>query len=1346
MNVKEFKQAYPNYKDVPDEELAAKLYSKYYSDKMDYNKFLDKFLTKPKAESSFFQKMQGVFVKGQQELGRTVALELPKSLLYDIRAAVNLGIVVGEKLTGNKLTSKELLHINDILSTPERWLQKRIDEHKRGQEIIFKDHPEWRYNPPKSTLDLLTNPKDLILTAASSLPLLFSAGVAVKAGQPQLAFAMIYAAEGQDAANSVAEYGGNKAQQEQARLVYGTVAAWIEQWQIEQGLKLAPQVYRGLLNSMGKKIIAQGNKGLTNKILKTVAAESLQEMLQGQWQETTIKKITGKEPKGGLAAWADRRASEALVVAALTLGTAGAGGMAATIQNAVNQLTPKQEITGGQRAADIKMLAEAKQEIENISKPIEVIGQPDTPVGLNFKGFVEYKGYNFDQISSKSKNQKLLEQLKQEFETYKTGEIDEQTIAAVVEAHNKNGNSFISLKTGKPVIKGYAIAIPAAIETIINSNSITSEDVIAYKKEYADLLEKYPDATIGTRTENGKTVFNILRVASNKAEAIKTAQRSGQYTIFDLKNMQDVEVPIKGISRKKALYLGHQIPELLGWSRKQRINFQLKETGKESMRKMNAKERGKLISALLQRAKKAGIEIPGIENKEDIEITVNGKPTPLSWLLDNAVDAIINAKGTKKAKRGTITKKAEQEGKGFWSNVKNLTIGIDNLHVSALANILSGGKASAITDILVDERLSAIRHKNIHQQYGIEMLRYAFKQNGITDQDLLKFSRSLNPRFAFISTISENLGIKPRTEVIDIDINGKTYSITPAEALDIYLSAQQEDGMLHLKQSGLEIFGEETGPLSDETIERIRSIVENRPKLRTIGNIMVNIAVDYDAPAMNEVSNRMDPEYGDIANEKNYWHLRLKKIRRAKGKETYSISMLENKGLLKPRKHTGKGALVLTDAFDKFVIVQQAISEYVGMAEHIRNVNMLLNYDPLIKAIDDKGYSKVRHNIIDIYERAQAPAKPTGTFSRILSRILRGSYRAVLTANPKVILSQYTSTIHYSGIVDSKYLKDIGHLSSPETIKEMLAKSPTAWERYYMGHQSIEMAKLGELDTTLKTLTGKTADINKIGLAIKMSDLMAFADGWKIAKAVIEDTTNYEKGSQQYWDAVNEYADKLWQETQPSWDKWNRSMITSNPTAMKQTFFLFRSYYEKALSMLHNANTVYQNSNKTAKDKARLAKVYGSVLSSQAINSIIRGLVGWGLWRKRKTFWDFIADMIAAPFAMVALVGKGIQISIRNFIKTLQDTKPDYSLEPVSALPISIINMFMESPDRFAKAAAYYIRGEEDKAKTQLRNAIKGVYESIGLANGIPVYELQHAREGWFKENKKKGRKVLRKK
>ena len=52
--------------------------------------------------------------------------------------------------------------------------------------------------------------------------------------------------------------------------------------------------------------------------------------------------------------------------------------------------------------------------------------------------------------------------------------------------------------------------------------------------------------------------------------------------------------------------------------------------------------------------------------------------------------------------------------------------------------------------------------------------------------------------------------------------------------------------------------------------------------------------------------------------------------------------------------------------------------------------------------------------------------------------------------------------------------------------QETLELSDFAWERFNMGHSSLELGEMAKADAALKLWTGKTSDINKLGWTLKI--------------------------------------------------------------------------------------------------------------------------------------------------------------------------------------------------------------------------------------------------------------------
>lgn len=913
----------------------------------------------------------------------------------------------------------------------------------------------------------------------------------------------------------------------------------------------------------------------------------------------------------------------------------------------------------------------------------------------------------------------------------------------MVSSHNLNGGSTIDINTGKPITSGYSVAISKAYEQIIPGPTLTRQDLESYRNAHADVLATDKRRTVGTWVDNGQTYLDVVTAVSSKKQALKMAQDNNQLVVFDLKNMKTITTPdlaleVSGKAKNIELRLGHQYPQVLGWDENQRRTFNFDLTGKLSMKDMTTEERKFVVDAMRQEILDKGLS--GKINPDDLtglNVVVGGEQLSVVKMLNDAVVTVAELSPNQKSP--VIMKKPSLiPGRGLFTTIRDLVIGSENYDVSSLVNTLAAGKENSLTKILNDYRLRSMLDKDGHYKEAVTLLRQGFKEANITPDDLKEFSSSNNPRFQLLKTIGEAIG-KSKTKYYTVDINGKTVQLSMGNLIQFYLLAAQEDGMKHLTESGIVFYKNSTGPLSLEKIAELQNCVDSNPKAKAIANILQKIVMEHNVPNLNAVSQRIGNF--DIANEKNWWHLEVFEPRLMRGKATYAVSLLENKGIFRPRLHTGEGALVLRDVFDVWGPTQTTTSEYIGMAEWLRAANMILNHRPFIDTITTKGFDKIRTNLITVLERAQGVPGQQGIVGELLGRVLNGAYRGVLNFNLNVIGSQYISTVQYAGIVDKKYYKYIGSGANPSTIKEMLDKNPFAWDRFYMAHQSIEMAELGQLDSTLRIFQNKTTDINKTGVAMQFSDLLALADGWKIAKAWTADNLKGGTENPEYWNATNVKAIELWTRTQSSWDKWNRSMITSDPASIKRVLFLFRSYFEKGISMCHDANIRFQNSEKSASDVKDMSKVYGAVFASMAMTSLMRTAIMGLVWQKRKTVWDFIGDAVTSPLSLVAIFGNFLQMGATNFVKILAKEKPQQNYNPLSPLSFETIANTLIGTDHFSKATAYYMIGETDKAEGQMKSGMKSTWKGVGLWMGLPVYEINRLENAIVgeEENQPKG-------
>ncbi len=696
------------------------------------------------------------------------------------------------------------------------------------------------------------------------------------------------------------------------------------------------------------------------------------------------------------------------------------------------------------------------------------------------------------------------------------------------------------------------------------------------------------------------------------------------------------------------------------------------------------------------------------------------------------------------------TAKQEKE-KGLVRSAVNISIGIDNYATFKLFNTISGGQRSIITKIGEEEYQQGISDMNQFKQDVVIELRNGLKKANLTLKDLTKLSPAFDPRF----NISKKV-IK-KTPKIKIELNGKSFEFTQANLMDIFLSAKQPKGLKHLTEKGI-VFGKdktESGPLSIEDIDRLASKLTK--EARKAAKILTNIGDGIQKDGINKTSQELDAQ--DKAKVNNYWHLETFSDKKLKGQ--FGISLLENQGFLQERTG-GTRKLIVRDAFIKFEAQANSVAEYVGMSKPLRSLKFLVNNDAFIDSVKKKGYEDERRTIIKLIERAEGSApERVDAVGQLFQKVFNGVVRAVIPVNPRVVASQFTSSIGYLTEIDPKFNRIATRpLITPKRLRDAVDISPTLWERIRMGHSSVELAELGLTDSTLKMFSGKSKNINKVNVGIKLSDAAAMLNGIDIAKAEIK-SKKLRSGSQDYWGQrggdkfrrslkpgtqewkteVRKRAEFLWLRTQPSWDKWNGSLNTTTK-GIGKPFLLFRSYFVKTISMINDANVRYSNDiarinssglsilkkvGEKTKTRAEWSKRVGTVLTSMAANAILRAMITAFIVGELPDMQKLIAEAISAPFTMMALFGRFLQASISNFLSSVlgSKSKKNFTGDGISALPISIMNDMLRIADTFTKAAANFINGDTEKAEKQVKSGLKQTWRTVGLYYGIPTFLIK---------------------
>ena len=277
-------------------------------------------------EGTALEKLEGAAIRGLANLGRGIAYA-PIHAMDAIRRASKTKytgpsyVPTGHKPLKSNPTEKAIVAVRN-------WYKDFLSGQDTQIQDIYERHPEWVTAPPKNFQDLITHPDKLAAAVVESAPLLIAAGLATAAGMPGVGYALIFTSEGQQAADQALADGQTEEVAGDAYVMYGSVAAVLENLQLKGFMRVGKGSYQSVLRRAVGKI---GNvKRLTPKIVKESLREAVEEMAQGTWQEATAYLLYGKKPVGGLRGFIDRRLQEGLVAATMT-GAAGAAGGGAGI-------------------------------------------------------------------------------------------------------------------------------------------------------------------------------------------------------------------------------------------------------------------------------------------------------------------------------------------------------------------------------------------------------------------------------------------------------------------------------------------------------------------------------------------------------------------------------------------------------------------------------------------------------------------------------------------------------------------------------------------------------------------------------------------------------------------------------------------------------------------------------------------------------------------------------------------------------------------------------------------------------------------------------------------------------
>lgn len=728
----------------------------------------------------------------------------------------------------------------------------------------------------------------------------------------------------------------------------------------------------------------------------------------------------------------------------------------------------------------------------------------------------------------------------------------------------------------------------------------------------------------------------------------------------------------------------------------------------------------------------------------------------LAKVLDGAVKELENVNDISPKAVDVPATEQEISKSGAMRSFVTTVAGAKNHDIETLVDTLSGGQKGQAQQIFVEGITEGRENVYRYANQVRDDFKATMKKAGIELKDLQEMSKAFlrilkgKRGMSMRRFLGEFFGSELTPKLHTIKIADKEQQFTMGELMMVYMHAQADFNLKALVEQGAATWRKRLGKMTPAEVEAAVDIVEKDPKAKAMVDMAARVYATTSKEAINKTSTSLIGI--SLAKEDNYAHVERYKTGGVGGAQRYRLSDLEQEGRLQSREGS-REPIIIRDFFEVFFNDMQAISEYVGMAEPLRNARNLINYKAYRNGLRDKGYADQLSYLDKMLLNVQSLPEGGDAIDAIASYFMRGTIRAVL-AEPGIFLGQYTSLNGVFNEVSRKYTSAVRAKATEKNKARYKEHFPSYKARIEGGVSSVTLSYLAQNDAALRAFTGKADYMSTFTRLIHEIDALAVTDICRITEAEMQDANRQGRSkdywqdrgiepsqlkvdSQEYWDAFVKRAGYIIRRTQPMFTPESRSIFTANKSAAKRMWFLFRSYVDQPLRMAQRSLTAYKHGKISA---GQLSKDLGNIWATLALYTIVRFGVAATLYRRDDDWKDLLLDITLAPVRMLALIGFPAQMIIEQAFKATRAPE-------ISTVPIGFADKMLESITWLSKGAGHLVTGEKYKSGPN-RGKLKGpieiergmilLLENTLMFYGVPEDVPRKIYKGWTKKQDNK--------
>lgn len=588
----------------------------------------------------------------------------------------------------------------------------------------------------------------------------------------------------------------------------------------------------------------------------------------------------------------------------------------------------------------------------------------------------------------------------------------------------------------------------------------------------------------------------------------------------------------------------------------------------------------------------------------------------------------------------------------------------NHLNPETLSILSDQSSNGVIKEVLFDEMVDG-HSKQL--KYRHDAYKIFEKFLGGLGNDIRGWSRYFNKKMK----TSEYVSVTLPTQVGRLI---KKITMTKAERIYIYLASKDADAMRSMEQGGVSFqtnMGREPIKLTKEDIGAIESGMDKKEK--QFSDLVEQYFLDYARPLMNETFLDLNG-YELIPTRKGYIPIK----RNADFLEHDYLKMrnksagvgVEGIGLLKERIHSSK-PIVADDIFRVLVDHIEKISAYYGMAKPLRNSKMVLNSLDFKNAYRKTGLGEVHKQLDKYIKDVEASSIDMDFLDKLTTGIMGKFDTAVLGGNLWTVLKQFTAYALETNEISAKYL--LGAQFSESSMEEIKKYSPILSDRI-QGNVSLELGEIGKV-ANIRKLFGNYKSIGELSTrGIVWADRQIIGKTWNAVKAKIKETNPALKG-EELMNKVARQTEEIIRHTNSAATVFDRSAIGRSKSIFNRALTRFTSQTNIMFNSVVRSTLEYNQSNKTMKDKAKMAKKLITIL-------IISNLLEQGVDRLRDKFygkdddeeekWNIPLDLIEGALNQVYFVGKAF-----SALKSKMEYGKYFGYD-ITVPPLQIANQFID--------------------------------------------------------------------